>query len=61
MVCKVQLNVNVETTIVSKIDDNKDRCVTEVGSTDTQAITAFEPYHTVDHGEDGEDKYPTFV
>jgi hypothetical protein len=68
IISKVQLNVNVETTIVSQIDEDKDHyhCDIEATPTDTQTLHAFEQdghYKVMDRdSSDREDeKYPTLV
>jgi len=61
------LNVNVETTIVSQIDEDKDyHCDIEATPTDTQTLHAFEQdghYKVMDRdSSDREDeKYPTLI
>jgi len=67
-VAQKSLNVNVETTIVSQIDEDKDHyhCDIEATPTDTQTLHAFEQdghYKVMDRdSSDREDeKYPTLV
>lgn len=66
MACKLQLNVNVETTIVSQIDEDKDHCDIESTPVDTQTLHGFEQdarYKSMDRdSSDREDeKYPSLV
>lgn len=65
-VCEVQLNVNVETTIVSQIDEDRDHCDIEATPTDTQTLHGYESdgrYKVMDRdSSDREDeKYPPLV
>ncbi|KAF8555043.1 hypothetical protein OG21DRAFT_1484138 [Imleria badia] len=60
------LNVNVETTIVSQIDEDKDHCDIESAPVDTQTLHGFESdgrYKSMDRdSSDREDeKYPSLV
>lgn len=62
----MQLNVNVETTIVSQIDVDKDHCDIEAMPNDTQTITAFERdehYNSMDRDSSDREseKYPSLV